>query len=270
MKTLTRFLRANGSCMRVVLQAAAADEECPLSLTTMCTDQLDFAPGLTFSRAFPDLRKMTLPCGHSFGAMTLLYHFACNHMRCPMCRHGTDNRLLVASIPTHCRRIFSARIKAVDREARAQQELDDLLIAREALASVAQDLEFYTDNTFMDVFSIVDGMEIHVLQFKMLLLCRIMSSSELGIYHFSLSSSQRRSLFSHMNDLGFVNIFVKFHVQNQNISISPTFPIRHTGDHHLPLQCTYGQMTVAYSSNEQGRFRSLVWSISGEDLARAM
>jgi hypothetical protein len=103
----------NGRQIGVCLEVPGPDEECPLTLSPMSEDCLDFLqPTTTWFSAFPSVRKMTLPCGHSFGALNLLYHFARRNMLCPCCRAGLNSPLTIQSVPAHFRMIFSSKVSS--------------------------------------------------------------------------------------------------------------------------------------------------------------
>jgi hypothetical protein len=80
----------NGCKIVVRLEAPAPGEECPLTLSPIAEDSLEFLqPTTAYLTAFPAYKKMTLPCGHGFGALSILYHFARRNMLCPCCRRGS-------------------------------------------------------------------------------------------------------------------------------------------------------------------------------------
>ena len=105
----------------IELSRPGEGEECGVTLQPMSEARLDFLPeGLAqcpiASRR--DLVKGTLPCGHSFSALAILYHFAKNGMQCPNCRAGVPGRMTTQSIPRHLRGEF---IKHMDRQAEAER-----------------------------------------------------------------------------------------------------------------------------------------------------
>ena len=116
-----RLRAVNGDSLAVVLSPADADEECPLSLGPILEDNLDFLDGTTFVADLPDLKRMTLPCGHSFGAMNVMYHFARQNMLCPCCRAGVNDVMHVDSIPKHFRNELARSVPT----ARDESELVD-------------------------------------------------------------------------------------------------------------------------------------------------
>ena len=72
-------------------------EACPI------TGEALGAPALTGHEndhvvsARPALNAVRLECGHRFNALALLYHWTCTHMRCPMCRRGSERALAAGS-----------------------------------------------------------------------------------------------------------------------------------------------------------------------------
>jgi hypothetical protein len=116
----------SGRHLAVTLEEPSAGEVCPLTLSPIADDCLDFlSDGATWFTAFPAVKKMVLPCGHSFGALSLLYHFARRNMRCPCCRAGLDSQVQLACVPAHLRLTFSAKVdEERAREDEEQEEAD--------------------------------------------------------------------------------------------------------------------------------------------------
>ena len=97
-------LRAvNGDTLSVNLSPARSDDECPLTLGPISEDNLDFLDGTTFILDKPNFKRLTLPCGHSFGAMNMIYQFARQNMLCPCCRAGVNGAIHNESVPSHFR-----------------------------------------------------------------------------------------------------------------------------------------------------------------------
>ena len=77
----------------------------------------------------PLLTKATMPCGHGFSAVALLYHFARNEMTCPCCRGGHSKvRMSRLSIPLHIRPAMVAQLKRSLDEERAEQIESDAAV----------------------------------------------------------------------------------------------------------------------------------------------
>ena len=138
-----RVLKAvGGQRLRVRLAAATDADMCPLTMGPASEDELDFLPGATYLPSLPHIRLMTLPCQHSFGAMSLLYHFAMHNMLCPCCRRGVGGRIAASSIPAHVRAPLMQRVEAAARLERQEQAEADAstaqLLGREGGEVVAQ------------------------------------------------------------------------------------------------------------------------------------
>ena len=124
-----------GKSMRFALSAPVQGEQCPLSLGPIEQDSLPFdveggrVPVHSFYQRLPALKKITMPCGHSFGALSLVYHMARNDMRCPCCRSGVDERLRATSLPVHLSALVCAKVRQDDACDAAQQETEDRRVA---------------------------------------------------------------------------------------------------------------------------------------------
>ena len=94
----------------VEVSIPSADEECPITQELMQSYDLEFLPNTTFISGYPAYRKLTLPCGHSFSAMALTYHFHKNCMQCPLCRVGSKQPLAPLYIPEHFRAPLQDRV----------------------------------------------------------------------------------------------------------------------------------------------------------------
>jgi hypothetical protein len=126
----------DNKAIRVRLTVPAPDETCPLTFSPVSEDELDFLPGLTFFEASPLVRQLTLPCGHTFGALNLLYHFARRNMLCPCCRRGAPSPINPKYIPKHLRPAIVARVTNEAQQERAEQINEDMaLVAQDAAQS---------------------------------------------------------------------------------------------------------------------------------------
>ena len=125
----------NGRMMSVKLEVPAADEECPLTLSPIADDALEcLQPTTVYLTAFPDVKKMVLPCGHAFGALSVLYHFLRRNMLCPCCRAGIDSKLSSTCIPGPFRKTLTSKVQAELRKESDEQMSSD----RRAARSLAQ------------------------------------------------------------------------------------------------------------------------------------
>ncbi len=114
------LLALNGLSLNVELSLPDPDDECPLTLGPIYDDNLEFLDGVTFIPELPNFKRMTLPCGHSFGAMSLVYNFARKNMLCPCCRAGVDDSIHNDSIPVHFRDGIVRNVKASNSSASAE------------------------------------------------------------------------------------------------------------------------------------------------------
>ncbi len=116
-------IEKNGSKYSVTaaFSIPGTDEECPLTLDLISESKLSFLPDTPFLLDRPEHSKLTLPCGHVFSAMTLIYNFCKNSMVCPCCRAGKEVRANVSCLPRHLR----ADIKAQIQRIRWQEERDE-------------------------------------------------------------------------------------------------------------------------------------------------
>jgi hypothetical protein len=134
------FVRPDGGgpAMRLALSEPQPDEECCIAMEPILEHRVEWMPlegvepqpGPLLSQ--PSLRKATLPCGHGFHAVALLYHFAKNEMVCPCCRQGmAGKQVATASLPPHLRAPIECRLETVLRSERAEQvESDTEAVAR--------------------------------------------------------------------------------------------------------------------------------------------
>ena len=125
---------ADGKAVRIRLSVPAADEMCPLTLSLVSEDALDFLPGMTFLETFPLVTQITLPCGHVFGALSLVYHFARQNMLCPCCRRGAASPINAKYIPRHLRPAIVARVAQELQQDKAEQISEDLELAAQDVA----------------------------------------------------------------------------------------------------------------------------------------
>ena len=214
---LLRGRRADTEKIEVRLEEPEDEEECPLTLQPMKNDELAFLPGVVFSSRSPRLRRMTIAaCGHSFGAMNLLFHFAQNKMQCPLCRQGSEDRLDFRSIPIHCRRAIMDRIIHTGQEEVRRQLREDELVARALLSEAVRLYDRYSAYVYAriclnaDTDSNASGSDI--FEFRMYMLVHIEESfliQSSDILHYTLSQRDRRLLYLHLSDLGISSFYVK-------------------------------------------------------------
>ena len=116
-------------------------EECCIAMEAIDTHRVDWLGEgeQAVVAGQPHLTKATLPCGHGFHALTLLYHFAKNEMTCPCCRQGQARQQMAwASIPAHLRGAMEARLERVLLEEREAQVASDTLVVSRMLENELQ------------------------------------------------------------------------------------------------------------------------------------
>lgn len=106
----------------IELSVPSSQEECPITqeLIESPASDLDFLPGVTFMKDYPQYKRLKLKCGHAFSAMSLTYHFFKNGMLCPLCRTGQDKRLAPVCVPSHFRRKMQERVVAERAQVRGE------------------------------------------------------------------------------------------------------------------------------------------------------
>lgn len=253
----------------VRLSAPSDTEECPLTLHLMKNDELPFAPGVTYSKSYPHIRKITLPCDHSFGIMSLLFHFAQNHTRCPMCRNGEDARLDTRSIPTHFRRAIINKIRQADQESALEEIAEDERVARQYFTEFIRDLESFVTHVYVTVYMVLDdASQIELFQCKMMLVVRLQNVDD--SFHFGLSGPHRRALMTNLSNINVATICVGFSIKEgdsepREVSLSDPFTISHNGPPRT-IPCSMGVLTVTSLAYDSHAFRSLLWSVNSDDL----
>lgn len=111
-------IQSDASSVPLLISIPDPTEECPITSLPIsdpsATADLTFIPEnlRVFCPARPTHTKATLPCGHSFSAMHLLYYWARKSMRCPCCRDGTDAPATTESIPKHFRSEMARKIES--------------------------------------------------------------------------------------------------------------------------------------------------------------
>lgn len=118
-------VKARRYTIDITMSIPDAEEECPLTLDPIAVSKLPFLPDTPFIMGRPKHTKLTLPCKHSFSAMTLLYSFCRNNMICPCCRAGEDVQADTQCLPTHFRELLKARIQETLETERRQDEARD-------------------------------------------------------------------------------------------------------------------------------------------------
>lgn len=265
-----------GAAMPVEISVPTDSEECPLTMTLIKDDELPFAPGLSFSKTYTTLKKITLPCSHSFGVMSLMYHFAQNQMRCPLCRAGHAHRMDTRSIPVHLRRHIMQRIREVDREQMREELRVDEEFARSLVTGFIQDLDQLIIHVYMTVYGIFDeGERLEIMQFRMgLIVPTTFHENEIDAeaFYFGISAVHRRSLLAALDSLSINRIALEFSTSmgdsRRQVSMSPEFDVRSSlATRTIP--CSEGLLSVTSLAGNEQAFCSLIWSVSGDRLFAA-
>ena len=137
-KTHALLVRSQGpaeTCANITIKLSepGGDEECGIAMESIAEYRLDFLPPKAcLIKKQPELTKGCLPCGHSFNALALMYHFAKNSMTCPCCRGGHEReRMGEQSFPPHLRKAFSKHLQQERaRDTREQIAVDSLTATR--------------------------------------------------------------------------------------------------------------------------------------------
>ena len=87
------------------------EDECPLNLEPIATSRVDFLKDASFFEERPLHTKLTLPCGHGFYILSIIYHFCKNGMQCPCCRQGREERADPKCLPKHLRKRIMQKVK---------------------------------------------------------------------------------------------------------------------------------------------------------------
>ena len=117
--------------VRLELSEPQPGEECCIAMEPIAEHRVEWLPAGPerqpgAMQGWDALTKGTLPCGHGFHALALLYHFAKNEMTCPCCRQGHGREQMAAqSIPAHVRGAMEERLAGVLLQEREEQVESD-------------------------------------------------------------------------------------------------------------------------------------------------
>ena len=141
--------------LQLTLSEPAPDEECSITLEPIQDYRLSFmqdGPSSVLATQ-PNLTKASLPCGHGFNALALLYHFAKNSMTCPICRAGHAKAVMTEqSIPVLVRKHFSKHLASLRAEESHEQIASDAIAAAHVLE---QEVSRRSNSGFMPMTRIV-------------------------------------------------------------------------------------------------------------------
>lgn len=259
---------------KVKLSVPEPNEECPLSLCPIQEDMLEWLPNITFSKKHTAFKKMTLSCDHSFGAMTLLYHFARNSLQCPLCRKGNFGRLDIKCVPVHFRRAFQKRIKSSDTEAEQEAAEEDAQVAANLFLDYVRNLDNMISNVYLTVCAISDSEVVEFFEIRMMFVARAVIQNNLHEYdtfHFTLMPPARRAVVSNLEDLNMNRIVCRLYIQvpgtaRRLLSESVFFDVRSTQEFRN-IHCTHGSMNLTtFPALDNGMFRSLNWNVPANHL----
>ena len=136
---LVRSVGPIDKCLSITLALTepAEGEECTVAMEPIAEYRLPFMEAATWiHKDNPSLTKATLPCGHGFSALALLYHFVKNSMTCPCCRAGHDKTSMgLQSVPVHLRKEFAKHLESIRADETREQIASDAIAATRAMES---------------------------------------------------------------------------------------------------------------------------------------
>lgn len=269
--------------MVVKLSEPGAEEECPLTLQPMKQDELSFLPNVTYSEKCTHLKKMTLPCKHSFGAMTLVYHFASNKVQCPLCREGYDARLDTRSIPVHFRRQILEKIRESNKVQAEEEVRVNEEAARVLFNQLVRSIDAYTDRIYCTICVMMGDDISEIVDFKMVLFARMISTADVSAggandgqhqdnLYFSLNPSDRRIMMSFFREMDIQSFFVRIHyktIGGMMLEISHSQPIQTRFEERVnDIACSYGQISsTPFRRAGDSNFCSLTWAVESRTFA---
>ena len=115
--------------LEVTFCVPSAEDYCHISMEFMKDTEIEVIPQIQFFPHQPDYRKALLPCGHSFGAMPLMFYWLRESMRCPVCRFGIDSKMCVTNMhPSYVSQLRDILDQAeeLDEQDNIQEEQDRL------------------------------------------------------------------------------------------------------------------------------------------------
>jgi len=118
------------SKLTVRLHTPEPETECPILQQPIASAAFDLFPKPYLSDQSTHT-AMTLPCGHTFHAMALVYHWARNrNVLCPVCRAGPQHQQLVmAKLPKEWRYSMAARVRREQKHDKSEEENSNRLVA---------------------------------------------------------------------------------------------------------------------------------------------
>jgi hypothetical protein len=203
------FKSVDNRAIRVRLTVPAPDEMCPLTVAPVSEDELDFLPGRTFLETLPLVKQATLPCGHVFGALSILYHFARQNMLCPCCRRGFPSPINSKYIPKHLRPAIVGRVATEVQQERAEQISEDLAVATHGESHPLW--VTLVERVQMSVYPHINFGDLPFVGFEFQLNSdRVFAPSVV----FELSEDDSRTISSHLRDLAVTQISLVVHARS--------------------------------------------------------
>lgn len=134
MLTVSLPLRPRSAPMVASLRIPTEDDECPILQEPIASAVLDRFPR-PFLAEHPAHTAMTLPCKHTFHAMSLVYHWARNgNVLCPVCRAGpAGKRLTLNHLPKEWKHSMAARVRRERQQDLREQEEHNRQLAMQSV-----------------------------------------------------------------------------------------------------------------------------------------
>ena len=249
--------------IRVRLTVPPPADMCPFSLSPVADDALDFLPAMTFLESLPQVKQITLPCGHAFGALNLLYHFARRNMLCPCCRKGSSSTINPKYIPRHLRPAIVARVAHELHQERAEQVGEDWALASQE-ANQPSLWAALVDRVQMSVYPHISLEDIPFVSFEFQLnhdSDRLLLPAPSPVI-FELSADDSRAISSHLRDLAVTQISLVVHarsVTDRVVQLARTDAFDVLGPATGPRTVDGGDSHFAVCPAESPGFSALKW-----------
>lgn len=122
------LLRAEGGVEIQCHMFAAADDSvvCGILHEPTRTAEVDDLPRNWPFECAEACDSAQLQCGHVFHAPALAVHFLVGDMRCPVCRDGVAQRMMLECVPEEIRPAYAAKVERARTEDLDPTEIDDL------------------------------------------------------------------------------------------------------------------------------------------------
>jgi hypothetical protein len=234
------------------------DEECPLTLESIEESKLPCLDA-PFILDRPLHKMLTLPCGHKFSAMTLIYSFCKNNMKCPCCRAGKEVQADTGCLPIHIKSRMKEHIQqTLDIESR----LDDAIEQQEIRGFVGALIPYHSMENVSLVANFYDSMNSRLI----LSLNTMMQSSRVNGRTIMVPRGHMRA-WAHIAHMGlrYVQLSVQFSfgtthltIGTSSISRLPTEPTNTT------ILADQGEFRMRFSENLT--LETISWSPANENM----